>query len=204
MRIIVFAKAPVPGRVKTRLIPALGADGAAALAREMLQRTLDISLSSRIGEVELCMDPGPADIAWQDIMLPPDMPLSSQGQGDLGERMARAVHRCIDRTPVILIGTDCVDMNKALLREAADALATADAVINPCADGGYALFGLNRFHASLFEGIAWSTSSVASRTLTRLAALGWRVHVGREVRDVDNPHDLDYWFSTLASSTGEC
>lgn len=203
-RIIVFAKAPVPGRVKTRLIPTLGADGAAALALEMLQRTLDISLSSRIGEVELCMDPAPDDSAWQDIMLPPDIRLSSQSAGDLGERMARAVSLCIDRTPVILIGTDCVDMNKALLREAANALATADAVINPCIDGGYALLGLNRFHPSLFENIAWSTSSVTSRTLARLEALGWRVHVGREVRDVDSPRDLDDWYRKLALSAGGC
>ncbi|NMG02081.1 TIGR04282 family arsenosugar biosynthesis glycosyltransferase [Azoarcus taiwanensis] len=203
-RIIVFAKAPVPGRVKTRLIPALGADGAAALARVMLIRTLDVAISSAVGEVELCMDPAPGAPSWQGITLPPGLSLSPQEQGDLGERMARAVMRRIDELPVILIGTDCVQISKVLLRDAANALTRADAVMNPCADGGYALFGLNRFDPSLFEGIAWSTASVAARTLARLAALGWRVHVGREVHDVDSPRDLDYWYRTMALGQSRC
>ena len=194
-RIIVFAKAPVPGRVKTRLIPALGADGAASLAREMLQRTLDISLSSKVGEVELCMDPGPGEPAWQGVELPDSLCLSPQSEGDLGTRMALAVQRRIDAAPVIVIGTDCAEMQPDLLKRAAIALTSADAVIHPCADGGYALLGLRRFSASVFAGIAWSTPSVCEQTLARCAALNWRVHVGQTVHDVDTPADLAYWHS---------
>lgn len=192
-RIIVFAKAPVPGRVKTRLIPALGADGAAELARVMLMRTLDVAISSAVGEVELCMDPAPDDPAWQGITLPPGLSLSPQGQGDLGERMARAVTRRIDELPVILIGTDCVQISKVLLRDAASALTKADAVINPCADGGYALLGLRRYQAKVFADIAWSTEVVFQQTLAQITTLRWSVHIGRLVHDTDTPRDLPRW-----------
>ncbi len=192
-RIIIFAKAPQPGRVKTRLIPALGAEGAAALARQMLDHTSAVAIESGLGPVELCMDPPPGDQAWLGVGLPPSLCLSAQSDGDLGARMADAVTRRLDEAPVILIGTDCVEMDKDLLNTAAVALNQADAVINPCADGGYALLGLRRFDASLFAGIDWSTTSVSAQTLARFRALGWRVHVGQVVHDVDTPADLDYW-----------
>ena len=192
-RIIIFAKAPQPGLAKTRLIPALGAEGAAALAREMLYRTVTAAIESGLGPVELCMDPQPADQAWLGVELPPSLGLSAQSHGDLGARMASAAFRRLDKGPVILIGTDCVEMNKGLLKSAAVELTEADAVINPCVDGGYALLGLRRFDARVFEDIDWSTSSVSAQTLARFRALGWRVHVGQAVHDVDNPADLDYW-----------
>lgn len=192
-RTIILAKAPVPGRVKTRLIPALGAMGAAEVAREMLGRTLEIALSAGLGDVELCMDPAPGDPDWMGFALPSGLSVSPQGEGDLGARMARAVQRRIEAGPVVLIGTDCVDMSVSLLAEAAKALQDFDAVINPCVDGGYALLGLRRFDASLFEGVAWSTSSVFDQTRAAMDALGWRVRVGQVVRDVDTPADLALW-----------
>lgn len=192
-RTIILAKAPVPGRVKTRLIPALGAMGAAELAREMLGRTLEIALSAGLGDVELCMDPAPGEPDWKGFALPSGLSVSPQGEGDLGARMARTVQRRIEAGPVVLIGTDCVDMSVSLLAEAAKALQDFDAVINPCVDGGYALLGLRRFDASLFEGVAWSTSSVFDQTRAAMDALGWRACVGQVVRDVDTPADLMLW-----------
>lgn len=190
-RIVVFAKAPQPGRVKTRLIPALGAEGAAALAAHMLAHTLGVAIEAGLGGVELCASPAPDDPAWQGIALPAAVCGSAQGEGDLGARMAGAARRVLaagDR--VLLIGTDCPALDAGCLRAAADVLDAAEAVIVPSFDGGYVLLGLRRFDPTLFADIAWSTSSVAAMTLARLRALGWTHCVLPALHDIDVPDDL--------------
>ena len=184
MRIVVFAKAPVPGRAKTRLIPALGAEGAARLAAAMLAATVAEALATGL-EVELCGEPDPQ--GWYEG---PPISLSPQGDGDLGARLARAAARALAAGPVLLIGADCPELDRQRLAAAADALASHDAVLHPAADGGYVLLGLNRFDSSLFKGIAWSTAAVAAQTLARIAALGWSVDVRETLHDVDTPADL--------------
>lgn len=185
-RILVFAKAPVPGRVKTRLIPALGAEGAAQLAGEMLQHTLYEAAASGL-DFELCGEPDAGE--WGDLL--PDAPFVWQGEGGLGERLARAAQRVLgEGANVLLIGADCPALDRTRLRIAAESLEHHDAVIHPAADGGYVLLGLRRFHPSLFQDIAWSTASVAQQTLDRIAALGWSVHIGDTLADVDEPADL--------------
>jgi hypothetical protein len=184
-RIVIFAKAPVAGRVKTRLIPALGAHGAAALARKMLDRTLEEALATGLG-VELCGEPDAA--RWHEER--PGLSLAAQGEGALGERLARAADRVLAEVPVLLIGTDCPGLDRGRLRAAAGALEDHDAILHPAHDGGYALLGLRRFDPSLFEGIDWSTAAVAEQTMRRIAALGWSVRVGETLRDVDEPEDL--------------
>jgi rSAM/selenodomain-associated transferase 1 len=190
MRILIFAKAPVAGKVKTRLIPALGAEGAAALAAEMLHRTASEASAAALGPVELCANPDSGHPDWRG-QIPPGLDLSAQGEGDLGQRMARAARRAIDDGEhVILIGTDCPDLDRARLVEAAAALEWHDAIIHPARDGGYVLLGLRRFDPSLFEGIAWSTSAVAAATIARIEALGWSLKVGATLHDMDEPADL--------------
>jgi hypothetical protein len=192
-RIVVFAKAPQPGRVKTRLIPALGAEGAAALARRMLEEALAQARAADAGPVELCMSPGPADPAWSGPALPDGVIRGDQGEGDLGARMARAARRVIgEGETVLLMGTDCPDLTAARLRAATARLADHDALLYPAADGGYVLLGLNRFNASLFKDMPWSTPAVARLTLARIATLGWRVWVGETLRDIDEPGDLGW------------
>jgi hypothetical protein len=193
VRIIVFAKAPQPGLAKTRLIPALGADGAAALAHRMLDHTLAAALGAGVGAVELCATPDPDDPAWHGIGLPPGIETSVQGDGDLGARLARAAGRgCADGAAVILVGTDCGEMAPSLLRAAAAVLRTGKCVMHPSADGGYALLGLTRFDAHLFADIAWSSATVASATRARFDALGWPLHLGVTVHDIDVAADLAY------------
>jgi hypothetical protein len=190
IRILIFAKAPVAGKVKTRLIPALGAEGAAALAAEMLHRTAGEAAAAALGPVELCADPEPGHPDWHG-QITPGLDLSAQGDGDLGQRMARAAQRAIhDGEHVILVGTDCPDLDRVRLAEAAAALEHHDAIIHPARDGGYVLLGLRRFDPSLFEGIAWSTSAVAAATIARIEALGWSLHVGATLHDMDEPADL--------------
>lgn len=191
VRIVIFAKAPVAGRVKTRLIPALGAAGAAQLAARMLDRALAQALAAAVGPVDLCMSPAPDAPEWAGVRLPAGIEASDQGDGDLGARMARAAQRAIARgEPVLLTGTDCPDLTAARLRVAAAELAGHDAVLHRAADGGYPLLGMRAFDAGLFEDMPWSTAAVADLTLERLAALGWTVWVGDTLKDVDEPADL--------------
>ena len=184
-RIVVFAKAPVPGRVKTRLIPVLGAEGAAALARDMLEHAIGEALATGLA-VELCGDPDAAQ--WHEAR--PGLALTSQGEGGLGERLARAAERVLSEEALLLIGADCPELGRARLGNAASALDKYDAVIHPAHDGGYALLGLRRFDSSLFERISWSTAAVAGETVARIEALGWSLQVGETLRDVDEPSDL--------------
>ncbi len=191
-RLVIFAKAPQPGAVKTRLIAALGADGAAALARSMLTHTLTQALATEMSAVELCMSPAPLDPAWQGFDLPAALTRTAQGDGDLGERMARAVERVTTQhqQPVLLIGTDCPMLTGARMTEAARELAQHDAVLVPAADGGYVLIGLKAPCPGIFTQMTWSTSAVAAETLRRLALLGLRVWQGPTLHDVDEPADL--------------
>jgi uncharacterized protein len=202
-KIIVFAKAPQPGLTKTRLIPALGAEGAAALARRMLELTLLQALEARVGPVELWVTPAISDSAWHGIPIPDGVQISPQGEGDLGARLARATQRGLELSAaVMLIGSDCPELDSTSLRRAAQMLRRFDAVIHPTADGGYALLGLRRFDPRLFSDIAWSTSTVAHRTIQQIYALQWALHVAATVNDVDEPADLRRlpveWLSLIA------
>lgn len=191
VRIVVIAKAPLPGFAKTRLIPALGAEGAARLAQRMLMHTLATAQAAQLGPVELCVAPGPEDPAWHSLGLPAGIAWSAQGEGDLGARMARAAQRSLAQgEAAMLIGTDCPAIDKQLLQDAARALTDHDASIVPAADGGYALLGLQRFHARLFDDMPWSTAQVAAQTLARLQELEWRVRVHCTLHDIDEPVDL--------------
>ncbi|MDO8384828.1 MAG: TIGR04282 family arsenosugar biosynthesis glycosyltransferase [Polaromonas sp.] len=191
-RLVIFAKAPQPGAVKTRLIPALGADGAAALARAMLDHTLQQALAAGLDTVQLCMSPAPGEPAWHGVALPAGVTCTAQGDGDLGERMDRAIQRALalDTGPVLLIGTDCPALDSDHLREAARQLAQHDAVLQPVADGGYVLIGLQAPCPAIFRDMAWSTPVVAADTLQRLAALGLRVWQGPVLHDIDEAADL--------------
>ena len=173
-RIIIFAKAPLPGFAKTRLIPVLGQAGAAKLAQQMLFNTLHEAVAADIGPVELCVTPEINQAAWRGICLPEHIVVSAQGEGDLGARLARASRRALKNAePVLLIGTDCMEMSGVLLRDAALALREHDAVIHCTADGGYALLGFKRFEPTLFNDMPWSTDKVAGATIARIERLGW-------------------------------
>lgn len=189
-RIVIFARAPVAGQAKTRLIPALGETGAAMLAQEMLADTVAEARAAALGVPELCVTPPPSDPSWTG-RLPAGVTLADQGPGDLGQRLAAAARRVIaGGEHVLLVGTDCPALDAPRLAAAATALESHDAVIYPARDGGYVLLGLARTDASLFGGIAWSTDSVAATTIARIRALGWSLFVGDTLQDIDEPADL--------------
>lgn len=195
VRIVIFAKAPQPGFAKTRLIPVLGAQGAANLAQQLLNNTVQAACAADADSVELCVTPAASDPMWQALRqaIPDQVLWTEQGDGDLGTRMARAAERVIDNgESMLLIGTDCPELTAGLLSEAVTALHSADATLIPVSDGGYVLLGLNRFHPSLFDAIAWSTESVAEETRCRLARLGWSLHQHPALHDIDEPADLKW------------
>jgi rSAM/selenodomain-associated transferase 1 len=193
IRIIVFAKAPQANFAKTRLIPALGAAGAANIAYLMLKNTLSAAIEAGAAKVELCMTPDFTSTAWQGVKIPVGVEVSYQGEGDLGERMECAAQRALlQGEAVILIGTDCIEMSAVLLIEAIQSLDSNDTVIYPTADGGYALLGLRQFDPSIFSNIAWSTSDVAYQTILKIKQLDWSIHIGNLLHDVDTPDDLEH------------
>lgn len=202
-KIVIFAKYPRAHQVKTRLIPALGADRAARLAEQLLQHTLSQALTTDYN-VELCGSPAADHSCWQSLQLPPRLQQSDQCEGDLGTRLAHAAQRVLlQQRAVLLIGTDCPSLDSETLQHAAQSLEQYDAVIIPAADGGYVLLGLRCFDRTLFEEMAWSTATVCADTLQRLAALDWSVCILPTLHDIDEAGDLQHlptdWLRLYAS-----
>ncbi len=192
--VIVFAKAPMPGLAKTRLAPALGPAGAAALADRMLHHALAQAVAADVGPVELCGASDavhPAHPALKAAAAGHGASLTAQGMGDLGQRMHRALARSLARCErALLIGTDAPALDAAVLREAASALQTHAAVFVPALDGGYALVGLRRADARWFADMRWSHDRVMAVTRERLraASVCWAELL--PVADIDEPADL--------------
>ncbi|HEX6736024.1 MAG TPA: TIGR04282 family arsenosugar biosynthesis glycosyltransferase [Azonexus sp.] len=183
--VAILAKAPRPGFAKTRLIPRLGAAGAAALQDWLLRRTVATAVAAQLGPVTLWGAPDGADPAFAAV-AGGSVTVHDQPAGDLGIRLLAAVAA----GPTLLLGTDCPALTPAILRRAAGALAHHDAVAIPAEDGGYVLLGLHRADPSLFTGIAWSTAQVMAQTRQRLQQLGWRWLELPALWDVDRPDDL--------------
>ncbi len=193
VRIIIMTKAAQAGFTKTRLIPALGKQGAANLAKRMLMHTLNQSLEANVGPIEICVTPPPADAIWHDFTISDELEYSDQGKGDLGERLSRVTQRVIDKgESVLLIGTDCTQLTATHLQQAKESLRYFDSILIPATDGGYVLLGLNFFHPSLFESIKWSTDAVCSETTNRLKNLGRSVQIFPNMHDIDEPEDLKF------------
>lgn len=215
--LIVFAKAPVAGEAKTRLAPVLGLEGAARLAQRMLTHTLaqasaaalelrqhDFGAPTPTVTLTLCGSPEPQHSAWQAAAIPAEFERSTQGAGDLGQRMARAFAHHLGNPPgdygVVLMGTDCPALLGAHITSAARALLTHDAAIVPVSDGGYVLLALRQCPHGFFADMPWSTPAVAHLTLARMAALGWRVAVLPTLNDIDEPADLQHLSVELATA----
>jgi rSAM/selenodomain-associated transferase 1 len=191
--ILVFARAPVPGAAKTRLIPRLGAWRAARLQARLTARALRTALSARCGAVELHAAPRTTHDFFVYCGKRFKVTLKPQAGKDLGERMHHSVARALRRhKAVIVIGTDCPALTPRDLRRAVRLLrGGCEAVLAPAEDGGYALIGLTKVSPRLFSGIAWGTSAVYEQTAARLVSDGYRWRALRTVWDVDRPEDLE-------------
>lgn len=187
--IAILAKAPVPGFAKTRLIPALGTEGAAAFQRMLIDRAVETARTAATGPVTLWGAPDATHAAFAALPAR-GVGLLRQADGDLGARMLAALVAA--GGPALVIGTDCPVLSADNLRTAAAVLrGGTDAVVFPAEDGGYVLIGARRAEAALFAEMAWSTPRVMEKTRRRLrqAKLTWREPA--TLWDVDVPHDLD-------------
>ncbi len=190
--IAVLAKAPVAGLAKTRLIPALGDQGAAELAAHLLEHACVQAVAAALGPVTLWATPDLLHQVWSRLQNQLGLALALQPDGDLGQRMAHAF--CCTSGPLLLTGSDMPGLDAAVLREAAAQLASHDAVFVPALDGGYGLVGLRQALPTtlqvLFGGMTWSTPTVMVVTRQRLAAAGLRHAELPALPDIDEPADL--------------
>lgn len=188
--VAILARAPVPGHTKTRLIPALGAEGAARLQRWLLQRTVAMALVADVGPVFLwCAgDPHHPDFSLCRAYGP--VSLRQQPEGDLGQRMLTAMQESATPDGVLVIGTDCPALTPSHLRQAAERLRHHDAVIMPAEDGGYVLIGMCEPLGSAFEAVDWGSGRVMAQTRQRLRATGCDWDEPTTLWDVDRPEDL--------------
>ena len=190
--ILVFAKAPVAGEVKTRLIPALGAEGAAVLYRRLSEVALHAACAAAPGSVELWCAPDAAHPAFAAMAEQHAVMLHVQVGADLGERMANAIADALTRSEcALLIGSDIAVMNAAILGDALVRLQDdADVVVVPAEDGGYVLIGLRRAAPELFRDMVWSSPNVMAATRQRARMANLRLFELPALWDVDNPSEL--------------
>ncbi len=190
VRVAIFAKAPVPGEVKTRLQALLGADGAAALHAGLVRHALSTAVEARVGAVELHCAPDETHPFFERCAGEFRVRLVRQEGKDLGARMGAAFERTFaEEAALIVVGADCPALKASHLRAAADALAQHDAVLIPAEDGGYVLLGLARPIAQLFEGVDWGSPAVMRQTRDRLAAANVTSVELPALWDVDRPED---------------
>ena len=188
--ILVFARAPLAGAVKTRLVPRLGAEGAARLQRRLTRAA--VRTAQAVGTVELHVT---RSHAWLRSL---GVPIRLQRGADLGERMFHALRR---RPHAVLIGSDAPELGARDLRRAARLVRGTDVVLAPAEDGGYALIAARRLDARIFEEVRWGSPQVLTQTIRNLERCGLRYRLLRTVWDVDRPEDVDR-IRWLRSSSG--
>jgi len=192
-RLIVFAKAPIPGQVKTRLSPSINAEAATALHEKLVLHCLQTATKSHVGPIELWCTPSIEHPFFLHCVEQFQVELHQQPEGNLGRRMAYAFYETLKKSnSALLMGTDCPALNWGDLKEAKMILHRgAQAVISPAEDGGYVLIGLRQYESQLFEGISWGTGSVMEETRGKLRRLKWYWHELPTRWDVDRPEDVE-------------
>ena len=192
--IMVFARAPVPGRTKTRLIPALGAEAAAHLHAYLIDRTLSLLMAIDNVNVTLWCMPSTDDPFFLSCAERYGVGLSVQHGDSIGSSMHHAFGKTLKTAPwAIVLGTDCPELQIDDVQRAIEAMQNGmDAVAGPAYDGGYYLLGLRQAPPRLFENIPWGTEQVWTMTQNRLRTLGWSWATIARRHDLDRPEDLEY------------
>lgn len=199
-RLIIFTRYPEPGITKTRMIPALGAVGAAKLQRQMTEHTLaQAQLLQSIDDVSIEVRFAGGDKQLMQAWLGNDIECITQGEGDLGQKMANSLISAFQNQTklVVIIGSDCPELTPALIARAFQHLHLgSDLVLGSAIDGGYYLIGLSRFIPKLFAGISWGSAQVFSQTVAVAQSLNLTTAYLPPLADVDRPEDLPIWEQT--------
>lgn len=190
-RLLLFTKAPEPGKVKTRLADFLGAAAAAELYEQLVFNCLETSISADLCPVDICCSPSTEHPFFQHCRNHYHVVLQQQCRGDIGQRMSSAINAALQHAEhTVLIGADCPELTANDLETAFEFLQQGtDVVLGPAADGGYYLIGMSNHHACLFEGIPWSTHRVLAATERHLRKQGLGWHSLPVRRDVDTAAD---------------
>jgi uncharacterized protein len=191
--LIIFTRYPEPGKTKTRLIPALGIEGAALLHQQMAEYTVQQARTLQQSQslaIEIWFVGG--NIELMQTWLGKDLVFREQPEGDLGDRMSAAFQTAFNQgyTAVIIVGTDCPELNTALLAQGFAELQNHPLTLGPALDGGYYLIGLRQFVPELFTKIPWSTAAVLSTTLKIADRLALNPNLLPYLQDIDTPQDL--------------
>ncbi|MFO7552426.1 MAG: TIGR04282 family arsenosugar biosynthesis glycosyltransferase [Haliea sp.] len=189
-----FARAPEPGRVKTRMLSQLSATEACALHSELVLWTCQTLFESALGAVELWVAGDTGHALFRDCASLGQLALRQQAGADLGERMRHALNDGLARADrVLLVGSDCPGLGGRYLQQALAALDAADLVLGPALDGGYVLIGAKRPVDAVFAGVGWGSSRVLVETLARAQAARLAVARLQPLQDIDRPGDLPHW-----------
>ena len=191
-----FAKPPVEGKVKTRLIPDLGAAKATQVYRYCLQYTLDLARQSGY-EYQIWLSEDSRDPIFNGE------PRHLQQGIDLGARMLQAIktqlqNKSIADGKIVLIGSDCLDLTTEHLHRAIEALSNYDIVLLPACDGGYALIGCRVIDAQLFNRVQWGSNNVLTQTVNNAQSLGYQISLLETIRDIDTLADINHYPALLS------
>lgn len=202
-RLLIFTRYPQPGRTKTRLIPALGAEAAADLQRQMAEHTLrqvfalckTTPLSVEVWFAGSSLGAEENDLHLMQAWLGPEWVYQVQRGLDLGERLIQAIELAFEQgmQRVVTIGTDCPGLDTVLMQQAFQGLSQSDLVLGPATDGGYYLIGLRQFIPDLFVGIHWGSEMVLQQTIEIAESMGLTISYLDPLTDVDRPEDLHVW-----------
>ncbi|MBO6792867.1 MAG: TIGR04282 family arsenosugar biosynthesis glycosyltransferase [Balneolaceae bacterium] len=186
--LIIFVKNPVLGTAKTRLAVSIGNEAALVVYLQLLAYTKDVALSIDVNRSVWYS----SNIDKNDMWTNEDFTKRLQFGDDLGEKMKNAFRKTFEEqnsSAVVIIGSDCAELEPNHIKQAFEELLNSDVVIGPARDGGYYLLGMSKFHPQLFESISWSTSSVAEQTIEIVNKLGLSYQLLEELNDVDTVED---------------
>ncbi len=194
--LLVFAKSPIAGQVKTRLIPDIGCDKATLLYKELLTGTLDTVIKSRVSNIQLWISGDIHHQYFTNLENREYFQFYSQTGRDLGERMFNAIDSALNEySYAVLIGSDCPELLISDIQSAMNSLKNGkDMVLGPAEDGGYYLIGLRKNNAELFSGIKWGKEDVFSETCARAKKINFDVSLLPKRSDVDRASDLAAYF----------
>lgn len=189
--VLLFAKAPVPGEVNTRLVPFISAEQAAQLQEELIHDRLRECTSAALCDVQLWSSPDTRHACFVECTSRYRLSLHQQQGSDLGERMAYGQQRALQRYhKVIIIGSDAPALKADVIEQAINALDQSEVVIVPAEDGGFVLIAVNRWIPHMLDNVDWGTARVLAQTLQNADRLGFRYSMLDECWDIDRPEDL--------------
>ncbi|KHE90282.1 MAG: TIGR04282 family arsenosugar biosynthesis glycosyltransferase [Candidatus Scalindua rubra] len=198
--LIIFAKNPISGKVKTRLTPYINPTEAAELYQAFITDIVSNIHKLKCEQVTIAYTPSNAEAAFHSICGQSVDYLPQKGD-NLGERMKNAFMYSFDKGSkrTVIIGTDSPTLPSSYIQKAFDALKEVPVTVGPTFDGGYYLIGLSGQNYAIFDGIDWSTSKVFGQTLTRIQAINKQLYVLPPWYDVDTPDNLEFLRSHILS-----